>query len=166
MAVTGHGVHVGRTDARVADVSADVVDGGVHRHRQLRRGRARGLADGPDRAQVRRHRVRTAHVRRMDVHNFWPTSEYIYSVIKMCRAHNIIFHTSTFAITRHCRLVYRRNLKLNYFAREFLSLYFVHNIIIIIIIYRMTGRALAIYPVCDGDQSLFQTFYPRERGSK
>jgi len=76
MAVTGHGVHVGRTCAPVAYDGADVVDGRVHRRRQLRHGRARGMADGPDRAQVCRRHFRTANDRRMDVHTVWPTSEY------------------------------------------------------------------------------------------
>lgn len=77
MAVTGHGLHVDRAGTRVADDDggADCVDGRVHRHRQLRHGRARRMADGPDGAQVRRHRVRAPHVRRMDVHSVWPTSE-------------------------------------------------------------------------------------------
>lgn len=76
MAVTCHGVHVGRTRAPVSFVHGDVVDGRLHRCRKLRHGRARGMADGPDRSQVRRRRVRTPNVRRMDVHTIWPTSEY------------------------------------------------------------------------------------------
>jgi len=76
MAITGHGVHVGRTRTPVAYADADVVDGRVHRRRQLRHGRARGMADGQDRAQVRRRHVRTANVRRMDVHTVWSTSQY------------------------------------------------------------------------------------------
>jgi len=77
MAVTGHGLHVSWTGAPVTDDLADFVDGRVHRHRKLRHGRARGMADGPDRPQVRRRHVRTAHVSRMDVHNFWSTSKCI-----------------------------------------------------------------------------------------
>lgn len=81
MAVAGHGLHVSRTGAAVTDEGADFVDGRVHRHRKLRHGRARGVADGPDRPQVRRRHVRTTHVNRMDVHNFWPTSKYIMIIL-------------------------------------------------------------------------------------
>lgn len=42
------------------------MDGGVYRRGQLRHGRARGTADGPNGTEIRRVGVRAAHVRRMD----------------------------------------------------------------------------------------------------
>lgn len=72
VAVSGHRLHVVRARARHADAGRNVVDGRVHRRRQLRHGRAGGTADGPDRTQVDGGSVRAADVRRMDDHTVRP----------------------------------------------------------------------------------------------
>jgi len=66
VAVSGHRLHVVRARARHADAGRNVVDGRVHRRRQLRHGRAGGTADGPDRTQVDGALVRAADVRRVE----------------------------------------------------------------------------------------------------
>lgn len=75
MAVAGDGVQIRRVGARVPDDEPNVVDDSVHRHRELRHGRARGTADGPGRTQVRADPVRAADGRRMDRHTVRASSK-------------------------------------------------------------------------------------------
>lgn len=99
MAVTDHGIYVRWTGTRVTDTIADIMDGGVYRHRKLRHGCACGMADEPDRAQVRRNRIRTTHVHRMDVHIVQSTSENNIIISNACL--HLVTNTSA-AITYCC----------------------------------------------------------------